>query len=108
MQIEYLINPRGTVSAELIRDEKVTISEPWILESISRNGITVDTGFKERHQTGWRVYPTDDSAVFAIAFEKIYFVHGLQQMGFYWASEPPTKQSSAVIAKMLIALHNES
>lgn len=78
-----IINPNDqTVAAILEPEMKVTIKEVWILEAITQSGITVSPEFKEKYKTGWRIYPTDDQAIFAKAFEQFYLNLGLKQQGY--------------------------
>lgn len=85
MAVQFLINPTTKeIAAELMPGKKVTIHEQWILNEIAASGITVSNEFKEKHKTGWRIYPKDDPALFATAFENFSFVHGLQQQGYFW------------------------
>lgn len=71
-----------SVAAILERERKVTIKEAWILDAITKSGITVSEDFKNEHKTGWRIYPSDDEVIFAKAFEQFYFHLGLKQQGY--------------------------
>ncbi|CUI17953.1 hypothetical protein PNK_2356 [Candidatus Protochlamydia naegleriophila] len=86
--IKCLIHPvtYATV-AELAPEKEVTILDKNMLESLTMNGITVSSEFKEANRVGWKVYPKDDKKVFAKAFEQFYFIHGLQQQGYTWENK---------------------
>ncbi|MBS4167324.1 Uncharacterized protein NEOC65_002432 [Neochlamydia sp. AcF65] len=95
MQIKLLINPRNqAIAAELIPDVEVKIHEKWMLDAITASGITVSKEFKEQYHTGWYIYPNEDKAIFAKVFEQFYFIHGLQQQGYYWREKDEYDQLS--------------
>ena len=88
MSIQLLINSRiEKVAAELVSEKSITIYEQWILDSVTETGITVTREFKAQFSTDWKVYPSDDPAIFARAFKECYFKHGLQQQGYYWKAK---------------------
>ena len=90
-----LINPfTREVAAELISDEKITIRDQQMKERVEKAGIALYPNFKDTHKERIeaagialkqsRIYPSDDESLFALAFKECYFVHGLQQQGFFW------------------------
>jgi hypothetical protein len=82
------------VVAELEPQQKVTIVDKAMHRNISMTGITLTTEFKKAHNVNIpRVYPSDtDAKIFAEAFEEVYFVHGLQQQGYYWEEKNPSRE----------------
>jgi len=89
----YLYDPTTYFfAAKLIPDKQVTIYDDWMKERLT-GGITVTREFKEKYKTGWRIYPTDASDLFAKAFKECYYVHGLQQAGYCWMEEREYEQA---------------
>lgn len=80
----YLLNKDNRIDAKLIPGKEITILNDWLYQQIKNTGITVSREFKEKHQTGWRVYPNDKNEIFAKAFKQFCFTHGLQQIGYSW------------------------
>ena len=84
---KLLMSPSKTEPvAELIPGKEIIVKNNVLLKLITESGITVTPEFKTKHQMKeWQIFITDnDKALFAKAFEEVYFVHGLQQQGYYW------------------------
>ena len=85
-----LINPNSQeISAKIIKNgsqKKLIVQDQRINAILENCGITVPKGFhsdKSRY-----IYPSNpDENLFAEAFEKHFFPHGLAQRGFYWIEE---------------------
>jgi hypothetical protein len=87
MATRLLLNPRTyEVVAELTPGERVVIKDPWLMRKAAFNGITVPRGFdRDFDNVGrCRVYPGDYPAIFAKAFEEVWYRHGLIQGGYQW------------------------
>ena len=83
--MQVLINPKTHfIAAELTPGKEVVIHESWILDFIKETGITVTSEFKKKYNCKWQIYPTDNKALFAQAFQECAFPHGLQQKGYFW------------------------
>ncbi|MBS4163067.1 Uncharacterized protein PRO82_000356 [Candidatus Protochlamydia amoebophila] len=100
--------------AKLIPNQEIEILDLKMKERLEITGISVDKGFKEKYHTGWKVYPKDDKAVFAKAFELFYFVHGLQQQNYRWEGPEALerlklgKLDSKKLAQRIIDIHMEN
>lgn len=81
-----LIDPYSRqIVAELIPDKEIMIVDKRMLTHLDSIGIVVTKSFKEENNlSSWTIYPKDGKDIFAKAFEQCYFVHGLQQQGYYW------------------------
>lgn len=110
--IKCLIHPITFTSlAELDPGKEIIISDKRLLNAVTRNGITVTPEFKKLHQLNkWRVYPTDDKRIFALAFEQISFVHGLQQQGYSWENKEDyeiTDEELKELARQILTAHKD-
>lgn len=89
-KIRQLIHPEPpyAVVAELVPGKSVDIKDKNLLNRLKSSGITISREFKEQNSLSEsRIFPPkegQDQALFAIAFEKFCFVHGLQQQGYSW------------------------
>ena len=72
------------IAAQLNPEQEVIILDEHMKKNIAATGIAVSSKFKQENNSDWYIYPSDDKKIFAKAFEQIYFVHGLQQQGYYW------------------------
>ncbi|KIC70809.1 hypothetical protein [Candidatus Protochlamydia amoebophila] len=93
-----LIDSNYRPVAKLIPNQEIEILDLKMKERLEVTGISVDKSFKEKYHTGWKVYPKDDKALFARAFEQFYFVHGLQQQNYRW--EGPEALESLKLQKL--------
>ncbi|WP_193365268.1 hypothetical protein [Neochlamydia sp. EPS4] len=102
-----------SVVAELIPRKEVNILDQKMLEKLTITGITVSSEFKNLHRVGWRVYPSGNKEVFTKAFKQFYFVHGLQQQGYFWEDKsemdvPTEKLAQSILLHYYASLKSPS
>ena len=76
--------------------KKVEVLNKWLSKVIKANGITVPMGFID-HKL--HIYEDDKPEYFAKAFTEKFFIHGLQQRGYYWVNEEDYRGPSAELEK---------
>nr|WP_207391816.1 hypothetical protein [Neochlamydia sp. AcF84]NGY95351.1 hypothetical protein [Neochlamydia sp. AcF84] len=107
--IRCLIHPlTNSVVAELIPQKEVNILDEKMLEKLTITGITVSSEFKNLHRVSWRVYPNDNKEVYAKAFEQFYFVHGLQQQGYFWKDKSEGDIPMGKLAESILSHYYDS
>ena len=112
MTAMLLMNPfTHEVAAELKPKQEVVIKDKWMLERIQASGITVSRQFKRDHSmSNSSVYPPPPEAtnlekvIFAKAFEDFYFVHGLQQKGYFWKNKKMHEIQASLSDKELVEI----
>lgn len=63
---------------------------------ISQQGIATYPEFKNKHKIkASRIFPKDGDSLFAKAFEECYFIHGLQQQGYFWKDRTNEQKNSS-------------
>ena len=114
MSMKVLWHPFYGPSAKLIPDQEVELLDCSMKEKLEKTGIAVDSVFKAQHHTGSYVFPADDKAIFAKAFEQFYFIHGLQQGGYEWKGPEALKiletrkLSTEELAKHIVKIHQQN
>ncbi len=102
MITKLLINPNGQQIAARLEEtcdgKKLTILDPRTNLILVNCGINVPRSFTPDNSC--HVFPDNsDKNLFAEAFEKYFFPHGLAQKGFYWVKEEDYVEPSNGLAK---------
>ena len=85
MSMRVLVDPRGyNPVAKLYPNEDVEILDRSLSFKTEKQGIEVDDNFRKKYGTKRFVYPAPDKAIFAIAFEQIFYKRALERAGYKW------------------------